>query len=135
MCLLEEVLSWDETRACCRSSTHRRADNPLRAYGRLGAACGVEYAAQAMAVHGALVAERAGDRVAPGMLASVRNVQLHVQRLDDIAGDVIAAVQWIAGDLRTALYEFSLTTASRVLLTGRAAIAFGTAGGESAGAR
>ncbi|MBV8741496.1 MAG: hypothetical protein JOZ12_06890, partial [Sinobacteraceae bacterium] len=56
MCLLEEVLSWDATHAQCRSSTHRRADNPLRAYDRLGAACGVEYAAQAMAVHGALMA-------------------------------------------------------------------------------
>ncbi len=132
MCLLEEVLSWDEVRARCRSSTHRRADNPLRAYGRLGAACGVEYAAQAMAVHGALEAERSGSKAAPGMLASVRNVRLHVERLDDIAQDVIAAVQWLAGDAHTALYEFSLATDDRVLLTGRAAIALGTSAWGSA---
>src|SRR2546430_15076222 len=59
MCLLDEVLSWDAARIRCRSATHRSPDNPLRLHGRLGAACGIEYAAQAMAVHGALVAARA----------------------------------------------------------------------------
>jgi predicted hotdog family 3-hydroxylacyl-ACP dehydratase len=55
MCLLDDVLSWDASRIRCRSASHRTPDNPLRAHGRLGAACGIEYAAQAMAVHGALV--------------------------------------------------------------------------------
>ena len=59
MCLLDAVLSWDATRIRCRSASHRTPDNPLRAHGRLGAACGIEYAAQAMAVHGALVAASA----------------------------------------------------------------------------
>src|ERR1700752_1268025 len=59
MCLLDEVLSWDAMRIRCRSSSHRATDNPLRAHGRLGAACGIEYAAQAMAVHGALIASSA----------------------------------------------------------------------------
>src|SRR5256884_3247493 len=59
MCLLDEVLSWDAARIRCRSATHRSADNPLRLHGRLGAACGIEYAAQAMAVHGALIAASA----------------------------------------------------------------------------
>ena len=56
MCLLDYVEAWDRERIRCRASSHRAADNPLRAYGRLGAACGIEYAAQAMAVHGALLA-------------------------------------------------------------------------------
>ena len=55
MCLLDDVLSWDRSRIRCRSAQHRTPDNPLRAHGRLGAACGIEYAAQAMAVHGALL--------------------------------------------------------------------------------
>src|SRR5256886_11224671 len=59
MGLLDEVLSWDATRIRCRSATRRSPDNPLRLHGRLGAACGIEYAAQAMAVHGALVAASA----------------------------------------------------------------------------
>lgn len=137
MCLLDEVLDWDVAGARCRSATHRSADNPLRAYGRLGAACGIEYAAQAMAIHGALLAAEGNSVAPPGMLASVRNVELLVERLDNIQGDLLASVDQVAGDIRSALYEFSLSSDSGVLLTGRAAIAFTsfdeplTAAGES----
>jgi predicted hotdog family 3-hydroxylacyl-ACP dehydratase len=124
MCLLDEVLSWDATQARCRSSTHRSAENPLRAYGRLGAACGIEYAAQTMAVHGALVASAAGVAAPPGFLASVRDVQLHCDRLDDVEGDLVTLVKRLAGDESTALYEFSVLADEVVLLRGRAAIAF-----------
>ncbi len=144
MCLLEEVLSWDATRIRCRSNTHRSADNPLRAHGRLGAACGIEYAAQAMAVHGALVAASAplassvSNRLpasigaAVGYLASVRNVALQVTRLDDLACELIAAAQRITGDGHTVLYEFEVSTQARVLLTGRASIVFDAAFGTHA---
>ncbi len=54
MCLLDEVLEWSTEQIRCRSATHRDAHHPLRAHGRLGIACGIEYAAQAMAVHGVL---------------------------------------------------------------------------------
>jgi predicted hotdog family 3-hydroxylacyl-ACP dehydratase len=136
MCLLDEVLSWDAVRIRCRSATHRSADNPLRLHGRLGAACGIEYAAQAMAVHGALVAASAplastvatsvrgsiGSSV--GYLASVRNVTLRVERLDDLEADLIAAAERVTGDGRTVLYEFSVTSGRQLLLSGRASIVF-----------
>ena len=51
MCLLDRVLSWDEQQVCCVAQGHQAADHPLRAEGRLGIAVGIEYAAQAMAVH------------------------------------------------------------------------------------
>jgi len=136
MCLLDEVLSWDARRIRCRSATHRAADNPLRAHGRLGAACGIEYAAQAMAVHGALVAAsaplastvatsvRGSIGPAVGYLASVRNVALYVARLDDLEADLIAAAERITGDGRTVLYEFSVWGPVRELLSGRASIVF-----------
>jgi predicted hotdog family 3-hydroxylacyl-ACP dehydratase len=124
MCLLDEVLSWDLTRTQCRSSTHRSPENPLRAHGRLGAACGIEYAAQTMAVHGALVASATGARAPPGFLASVRGVRLNIDRLDVFEADLVTAVERVAGDERTALYEFSVSADGVVLLTGRAAIAF-----------
>jgi predicted hotdog family 3-hydroxylacyl-ACP dehydratase len=124
MCLLDEVLDWDATQTRCRSSTHRLLNNPLRAYGRLGAACGIEYAAQAMAVHGALVASAAGTAAPSGFLASVRAVELNIDRLDEVAGDLVACVERIAGDAGTALYEFSVSAGQQVLLKGRAAIAF-----------
>jgi predicted hotdog family 3-hydroxylacyl-ACP dehydratase len=134
MCLLDEVLSWDAGHIRCRSASHRQPDNPLRAYGRLGAACGIEYAAQAMAVHGALIGSSAplastlsaGVRrsagPAVGYLASVRNVVLHVVRLDDLEADLVAAAERITGDGRTVLYEFSVWSAGQTLLSGRASI-------------
>jgi predicted hotdog family 3-hydroxylacyl-ACP dehydratase len=144
MCLLDDVLSWDATRIRCRSATHRDLDNPLRSHGRLGAACGIEYAAQAMAVHGALIAASAplASTVATsvrgsigttlGYLASVRNVTLYVARLDDLAADLIAAAARITGDGRTVLYEFSVWGAAQPLLQGRASIVFDAAFGMSA---
>jgi predicted hotdog family 3-hydroxylacyl-ACP dehydratase len=124
MCLLEEVLSWDPVRTQCRTSTHRSVHNPLRADGRLGAACGIEYAAQTMAVHGALVSSTQGLTAPQGFLASVRAVHLHVARLDTVAGDLVTCVERIAGDANTALYEFSVSANQGVLVSGRAAIAF-----------
>ncbi|HET9390107.1 MAG TPA: hypothetical protein VFO44_10710 [Steroidobacteraceae bacterium] len=139
MCLLDEVLDWDTTGARCASNTHRAVHNPLRADGRLAAACGVEYAAQAMAVHGALVASIADASAPHGYLASVRGVELHVDRLDDLQDSLVASVVRVAGDEKSVLYQFTLSAvdsavlrragtgaaaAGRVLVTGRAAIAF-----------
>jgi predicted hotdog family 3-hydroxylacyl-ACP dehydratase len=70
MCLLDEVTGWDTERISCRTSTHRAADNPLRAHGQLGIACGIEYAAQAMAAHGALLGGGALPAAAPAAAAS-----------------------------------------------------------------
>jgi len=131
MCLLDEVLVWDTTLIRCRSATHRASGNPLRAHGRLGAACGIEYAAQAMAVHGALIASAVGTRAPEGFLASVRNVQLCIERLDELRDDLIASATRVHGDEATALYDFSLCEADRLLLCGRAAIAFKLPGRDS----
>ena len=125
MCLLDEVLSWDTVRIRCRATSHRLADNPLRAHGRLGAACGVEYAAQTMAVHGAIMAHAAGARAPAGLLTSVRNLVLRVSRLDDLDTDLIASAERLAGDAGSTLYEFTVSSGGRELLSGRASIVFG----------
>ena len=131
MCLLDEVLSWNPVRVQCRSSTHRDASNPLRAYNRLAAVCGIEYAAQAMAVHGALIASRITSHtqsaMVAGYLASVRNVSLYANRLDDIEGDLVATAELVTGDEHTVLYDFTVSTNERVLLAGRATIVFNAA--------
>jgi predicted hotdog family 3-hydroxylacyl-ACP dehydratase len=69
MCLLDAVVSWDADRIRCVSRTHRDPDNPLRAGAELDAVCGIEYAAQAMALHGGL-ALSAGAPTPAGYLAS-----------------------------------------------------------------
>jgi predicted hotdog family 3-hydroxylacyl-ACP dehydratase len=122
MCLLDEVLDWDAERIRCRTRQHRTAGNPLRAHGRLAAVCGVEFAAQAMAVHGALLAQGASGRPAGGYLASVRNVRIRALRLDDLAGDLVASAVRVGGDGAMVLYEFALADGERVLVDGRATV-------------
>ncbi len=122
MCLLDQVETWDQQRIQCRANSHRAADNPLRAYGRLGAACGIEYAAQAMAVHGALLASPDRARVRVGYLISVRGIKLHVLRLDDIAADLRVEAACITRGENNILYQFSVNAAGQLLLDGRAAI-------------
>ena len=122
MCLLDEVIEWNSKRISCRSCGHRAADHPLRAHGRLGAACGIEFAAQAMAVHGALIAAASIVKPAAGFLASVRGMRLYVSRLDDVEADLICDAVRIAGDRGSALYEFALRAAAMPLVSGRATV-------------
>jgi predicted hotdog family 3-hydroxylacyl-ACP dehydratase len=134
MCLLDEVIEWDAQHIRCRSGTHRLPDHPLRSQGRLGIACGIEYAAQAMAVHGALASDFEGrlagkvgkGRSEVGFLAGLREVRLHVLWLDDIEADLICEALLVAGDHGSALYEFALWSEAQPqrLLNGRAAVVF-----------
>ena len=59
MCLLDAVDAWDSESIRCRATSHRDPANPLRDAGSLPATAAIEYAAQAMAVHGALLAPAA----------------------------------------------------------------------------
>jgi predicted hotdog family 3-hydroxylacyl-ACP dehydratase len=126
MCLLDEVLAWDAHHIRCSTGTHRALDNPLRSHDRLGIASGIEYAAQAMALHGALASAAAGANAGAasrvGLLASVRDVRLHVLRLDDIEADLLCEAIHLAGDNFTALYEFALRDKDKCLLGGRASV-------------
>ena len=122
MCLLDEVVHFDAERISCSSSAHRAADHPLRARGRLGVACGIELAAQAMAVHGALTAGEPDARPRAGLLAALRGVRLYAARLDDAASPLICEAVRAAGDDTAALYDFALRVGDVRLLSGRATV-------------
>jgi predicted hotdog family 3-hydroxylacyl-ACP dehydratase len=119
MCLLEEVLYWDAQQLTCRSVSHRDAGNPLRAHDRLGAACAIEYAAQALAVHGALLRPTSQGSHGFAMLTSARAVDLVVARLDDIHGDLLVGAQRLHADGRGALYSFAVHEGAQLLAQGR----------------
>jgi predicted hotdog family 3-hydroxylacyl-ACP dehydratase len=121
MCLLDAVAEWSSERIRCVTSSHRHADNPLRDTDRLSAVCGIEYAAQAMAAHGALLAGQQG-RPRQGFLVSVRNVELKANRLDDVAGELDIIAERLSGDGNNVLYSFTVSGDGRLLLSGRAAV-------------
>ena len=121
MCLLDAVVDWSVEAICCRAVSHHAPDHPLRASGRLGAAIGIEYAAQAMAIHGALLADPAA-MPRQGYLTSVRAVTLHTERLDDCAGPLQVRAERLSGDDNHILYQFALEHDQRCLLSGRASV-------------
>lgn len=122
MCLLDKVLSFDVQSIVCSANSHRLQTNPLREKNRLHAVCGIEYAAQAMALHGALISSAPSKTPRAGRLAGIRSVQLVVSHLDDIQEDLEISATQLMGDESSMVYEFIIKAASRVLLNGKATV-------------
>ncbi len=122
MCLLDAVEQWDETGILCTTASHRDATNPLRRDEQLEAVCGLEYAAQAMAVHVGLLQRGKRRRIALGYLGAVKNLTLRAGRLDDVTGDVTVQATRLVGEAGSFIYAFRVSAGQHVLLDGRASI-------------
>jgi predicted hotdog family 3-hydroxylacyl-ACP dehydratase len=119
MCLLDSVSAFDAQRIACTSMTHRDPAHPLRRDGVLSAICGVEYALQAMALHGALTA---GAPQPPGFVAALASVELAVERLDDVPDTLDVTATALSRESRGFIYGFEVTASGRVLLSGRGTV-------------
>jgi predicted hotdog family 3-hydroxylacyl-ACP dehydratase len=121
MVMPESVERCDESGIVCTSTRHRARDNPLRRNERLPALCGVEFAAQAMALHGAL------RRVPPaalqhGRVVTVRDLVVSRRFLDDVEGALVieCRLEAAAGDVFS--YDFRVDGDGETLLCGRATV-------------
>jgi len=122
MVLLDRVLDWDARSIRCATRSHLDPANPLREPAGLPVWAGIEYGAQAAAIHGCLLR---GDTVPrPGFLASVRDAHSHCERLDGIEGELVVIATLAHDDPAGAIYDFEVLSATRALLTGRAALMF-----------
>lgn len=123
MVLLDRIEAWDADGILCRARSHLDDANPLRRDGRLAAVCGVEYALQAAALHGALLAGGVAQRA--GYVAALRSVALHVERLDDPAlGDLQIRARLERQEGFGIIYALEVQAADGTpLLSGRATIA------------
>jgi predicted hotdog family 3-hydroxylacyl-ACP dehydratase len=121
MSLLDTVVEWDAARLKAVATRHRDPGHPLRRGEELPIACAIEYAAQAAAAHGALLASRPSG---PGMLVAVRSVEFSAARLDDVAGPLDIAVEPLGGGDSGVIYRFEVSAAGRPLATGRLTVAF-----------
>lgn len=143
MCLLERLESWDGDSITCIVTSHRDADNPLRRGGRLHAVAGVEYAAQAMALHSHLLsapvpspvegtvpgqAEGTDTLTAIGYLASVRDLKLELEDLASVAEELRITARRLSGSASLFVYEFEIRAGARALMSGRLAAKLMTTG-------
>ena len=85
----------------------------------LPAVCGLEFAFQAMALHGALTA---GAAQPVGYISSLRDLELRAERLDDIAGELRVTVEALVAEPGGFIYRFEVSGVGGVLLRGQAAI-------------
>jgi predicted hotdog family 3-hydroxylacyl-ACP dehydratase len=122
MCLNERIVAWDTERVRLATTSHRAPDNPLRREGRLHALHLAEYGAQAMAVHGGLCARAAGGSAAPGLLVSVRALELCCDDLADLPGELEVEAERLAASAESWQYAFVVRHDGRVLARGRAAV-------------
>jgi predicted hotdog family 3-hydroxylacyl-ACP dehydratase len=129
MCLLDRVLDWDATRIRCAAVSHRDADNPLREAGGLPVWAGIEYAAQAVAVHGTLNRDSREPR--PGVLGRVRNVRAGCEWLDRIASDLEFSADLLHSDPSGGIYAFASRGDGALLLEGRFTLVFTGAAGTA----
>jgi len=132
MSLLDEIVAWDDEHLHARATGHGAERHPLRRAGELPIAAAIEYGAQAVAAHGALVA---GDAEPPaaGFLASVRGVTFHADRLDDIAAPLDVEVERAGVGAGGVLYSFRVAAAGRLLAEGRVTIVLDAARVGAAG--
>ena len=122
MCLWDAVVDWDDRRIRLRSDGHRDPAHPLRSDDRLRAVHLCEYGAQAMAVHGGLRGAAAGGAPKVGFLVALRDVTLHVARIDDLPGMLDCEAELLAESPATQQYAFRIVHAGALLAEGRAAV-------------
>jgi len=106
MCLNDAVIEWGGSSVLCSTQSHLRKDNPLYKNNKLSALHAIEYCAQAMAVHGGLLAREEDKVLPPGYLAAVRNVELNYTYLDDIKQDLMIYAKQMMAQGGSMMYEF-----------------------------
>ncbi len=121
MCLLEEVVAWDGDRISCIASPDRK-DHPLARPGGIPTIMAAEYAAQATAVHGALLEATGEPR--PGLLAMLKNVTLHEPWLTGNGEQLTVDATLIGRSESGCIYSFSVRAGNQPLSDGQLMVAF-----------
>lgn len=122
MCLLDRVIRWDERGIRCAALSHQDPDNPLREAGGLPVWAGIEYAAQAAAVHSALRYPQSAPRA--GVLAALRNVTAACEWLDRIDGELMLDATLLHADAAGGIYGFEVYSGEVLLLSGQFTLMF-----------
>ncbi len=128
MVLLHEVINFDHEQIECRADCDPAAGHPLASAGRLPATALAEYGAQAMAVHGGLLAEP-GQPPRPGRLVALGQLELNVDSIDQATTLSVTATRF-GGDDAGQLYAFEIHANDQCLARGRATVMFAHSGDQ-----
>lgn len=125
MCLLDEIIGWQAERIHCRSRMRPAAAHPLAGPDGLPATALIEYAAQATAAHGTLLARAATGPgpAASGRLVALRNIELPATPAEIAATDALDIhAERILADPGGSIYAFRVLGGDCLLCRGRLTI-------------
>ncbi|HIL87067.1 MAG TPA: 3-hydroxylacyl-ACP dehydratase [Candidatus Marinimicrobia bacterium] len=123
MCLIDSVEKWDDESIICTTQTHLNHDNPLLSNGILPVSALIEYGAQAMAIHGAIIAEKLGEKIQEGYLAALKDVNFFNNlEINNIASPLIIKATRRFASQGNMIYEFLITSENDNLISGRATV-------------
>lgn len=126
MRLIDRIDSYDEHRIVCSSDSHRAAEHPLAHDGVLSIVCGLEYGAQAMAIHGALLAPTtlpsANTPARHGYLVAASDLRWTIERLDQCAAPLLIEAFSEFRQQHQVSYRFELRASDQAVLSGRALV-------------
>ena len=122
MRLLADVTFWDDSSIICSATSHTEIDNPLRDNGVLSNVHALEYAAQAIAVHGSLLMADAGE-LKLVYVATFRGVDMHPGALDQRGGAALTISATRVAALPNGWnYEFTVSAQDLVLAHGKTVV-------------
>ncbi|SMM99129.1 3-hydroxydecanoyl-[ACP] dehydratase [uncultured Candidatus Thioglobus sp.] len=121
MCLIDSIKKWDEDTIICTTKTHQNSDNPLLSNGILPVSALIEYGAQAMAIHGALLTKKSDKIMQKGYLAALKNVKFENIDISNMSVLTIKATKKMSmnGNM---IYDFSVFLRNDRLIAGRATV-------------
>ncbi len=121
MCLLDAVTHWDAMHIVCRADAPT-ATHPLMREGRVPTVAAIEYAAQATAVHGALLGNTMARRT--GLLAKLSDVKLHGPCIPEDFGPLTVRAELQSRAASGCLYAFGVVCGTQPIASGCLMVAF-----------
>ena len=122
MCLWQRIEAADANSIRLATASHADPTHPLRSEGQLRAIHLAEYGAQAMAVHGGLLARETATPVRQGFLVALRGLDLALARIDDLPGELVCEARLLAAGDDSQQYAFRIEHDGQVIAEGRAAV-------------
>lgn len=122
MCLWQRIEAADANSIRLATASHADPTHPLRSEGQLRAIHLAEYGAQAMAVHGGLLARLTATPVRQGFLVALRGLDLALARIDDLPGELVCEARLLAAGDDSQQYAFRIGHDGQAIAEGRAAV-------------
>ncbi len=136
MCLIDQIISWDDNELIAHSRSHHDNNNPLRNNllsnsHSLSSIIGIEYAAQTMALHAGLLAEkenqgRPNKNNLGGYLATTRKVVIGSNSLcppdTEPFAPLVIQVSVLMRDTQGYTYQFNIHSQHVNIISGQLTI-------------